>query len=97
MLLNNSRSGSLKEAVSKTFDGEHPCCLCKAIKKGQAEERKQSRQKPENRVQIEFPLPAERLVLIAPDVAKDLPVLSGLSGLFLLEPPTPPPRCPAAV
>jgi len=97
MLINNSCIGSFKEAVSKTFDGEHPCCLCKAIKQGRTEERKQSQQKPENFLKIEFPLPAEGMVLIAPDVAKELAISNGLYGSFLMKPPTPPPRCSVAV
>jgi hypothetical protein len=28
------QDGSLAEGLSKTFDGEHPCPLCKAVKKG---------------------------------------------------------------
>ncbi|HLP77276.1 MAG TPA: hypothetical protein VK327_10195 [Candidatus Paceibacterota bacterium] len=41
MIANFSRDASLTEAVSKTFDGDHPCCLCKAIEKGRAEEKQQ--------------------------------------------------------
>ena len=44
MVISYSRDASLKQAVSMTFDGEHPCPLCKAIKKGQAEEKKQDGQ-----------------------------------------------------
>jgi hypothetical protein len=96
MLINNSRAGPFKEAVSKTFDGEHPCCLCKAIKQGRAEERKQRQQKPENGLKIEFPLPAESMVLIAPEVAEDLIRSNVLRASFFVEPPTPPPRRPVA-
>ena len=41
MMISYSRDGSLAEAVSKTFDGEHPCRLCHAIQKGRADEQKQ--------------------------------------------------------
>jgi hypothetical protein len=37
MLLKNSRQFSLTEAVSRTFDGEHPCELCKHIARAQHE------------------------------------------------------------
>jgi len=30
--------GSVKEGLEKTFDGEHPCPLCKAVQKGGQEE-----------------------------------------------------------
>ena len=32
--------GSLSEGLSDTFDGEHPCPLCKAVKKGAEAEQK---------------------------------------------------------
>ena len=34
MLISHSHSASLKEAISKTFDGQHPCGLCFFIEKG---------------------------------------------------------------
>ncbi|MDZ4288926.1 MAG: hypothetical protein U0984_13250, partial [Prosthecobacter sp.] len=34
MLITYYQQGSLVDAVAKTFDGEHPCPLCKAVKKG---------------------------------------------------------------
>lgn len=42
MLISYSRNASLRTAVTQTFDGEHPCPLCKAVKKGRAEEKKQA-------------------------------------------------------
>lgn len=39
MLVDNSQESSLVDAVSKTFDGQHPCPLCKAVATGQNEER----------------------------------------------------------
>ena len=44
MLMTYARQGSFREAVAKTFDGEHPCVLCKVIQKGRAEEKKQEQQ-----------------------------------------------------
>jgi hypothetical protein len=40
MIVSYSREGSVAEAVSKTFDGAHPCKLCLAIKEGRAQEKK---------------------------------------------------------
>ena len=34
MLIEFSKEGTLVEAVSKTFNGDHPCPLCKAVEKG---------------------------------------------------------------
>jgi hypothetical protein len=44
MLVSYSRGASFQEAVAKTFDGQHPCCLCKAIQNGRAEEKQQQQQ-----------------------------------------------------
>jgi hypothetical protein len=41
MIVSYSHDASLAEAVSKTFDGKHPCCLCKMIQKGRADEKQQ--------------------------------------------------------
>ena len=46
MLISFSRDGSLVEAVAKTFDGEHPCPLCKAVDKGQKQDQEKSIQVP---------------------------------------------------
>ena len=40
MLVEFSSKGSFSEAVDKTFDGEHPCHLCKVVKKSKSEEKK---------------------------------------------------------
>jgi hypothetical protein len=42
MLADNLRSGSLSEAVQRTFDGRHPCALCKQIAAGKKSEQKNS-------------------------------------------------------
>ena len=40
MLVENSQRTSLVEAVKRTFDGAHPCDLCKQIATGQQHEKK---------------------------------------------------------
>jgi hypothetical protein len=40
MLMNNVCHAPLKEAVSKTFDGSHPCALCHAVSAAQKSEKK---------------------------------------------------------
>lgn len=37
MLASNLKTESVNTALSKTFDGEHPCQMCKAIKQGRSE------------------------------------------------------------
>ncbi len=41
MLIQFSKDGTLIEAVEKTFDGDHPCPLCCAVKEGQAKRNQQ--------------------------------------------------------
>jgi hypothetical protein len=40
MVVDYSRDNPVSEAISKTFDGEHPCAICKKISKVRGEERK---------------------------------------------------------
>ena len=40
MVVNYSQSGTVTEALAKTFDGKHPCALCKTIAKGKQTEKK---------------------------------------------------------
>jgi hypothetical protein len=42
MLAKQARHSRLAEAVQKTFDGAHPCNLCKGISRGQGKERRPS-------------------------------------------------------
>lgn len=44
MMVNYSCQGSLKEAVVKTFDGQHPCSLCKLVREGKKNEKKSDSQ-----------------------------------------------------
>jgi hypothetical protein len=44
MILKYSRNASFPVAIAKTFDGRHPCALCKTIQQGRAEQKKQDQQ-----------------------------------------------------
>ena len=46
MIIHYSRDASFSEAVSKTFDGHHPCSMCKVIKKARAEEKQHEQEQP---------------------------------------------------
>jgi hypothetical protein len=90
MLVDNLHSSSFQDAVTKTFDGKHPCCLCKVIAAG-----KQSEKKTEFSFQsqkLEF-LPAkENLVLIAPTQFQLLPLENFSAISFAQKPLLQPPR-----
>lgn len=40
MLAENLQTSSLQRALQRTFDGKHPCCLCKEIAKDKQTEKK---------------------------------------------------------
>jgi hypothetical protein len=49
MAVNYSKVDSVSVALEKTFDGKHPCNLCKLVKKGKAAEQKRDFQKLETK------------------------------------------------
>jgi len=57
MLANNLCEQTFTEAVARTFDGEHPCPLCKAIAAGKKSEKKSEAVAPT--LKMEFPPVAE--------------------------------------
>jgi hypothetical protein len=90
MLADNLHSTSFQIAVKKTFDGQHPCCLCKAIAAG-----KQSEKKTEFSFQsqkLEFPPANENFTLIAPVQFQLLPLENFSAKSFALKPLLQPPR-----
>ena len=90
MLADNLQSKSFHIAVEKTFDGKHPCCLCKAIAAG-----KQSEKKTEFSFQsqkLEFPPLNGNIVLIAPSQFQLLPLENSSAKSFAQKPPLQPPR-----
>lgn len=44
MLVRYAQTDNFATAVSKTFDGDHPCPLCVAVEQGRAAERQQDKQ-----------------------------------------------------
>jgi hypothetical protein len=90
MLADNLRTRSLTEAVTQTFDGKHPCPLCKAIAAG-----KKSEQKTEfisHTLRLEFPPVKGNFLLMAPSRFELLPQANSFADSLIQSPPTPPPR-----
>jgi hypothetical protein len=90
MLADNLRSASPREALVKTFDGNHPCCLCKAIAAGRKSEQK--REFTAQMQKLEFTPVSENLVLIAPSQFQLVPQTNTFADSLTQKPPTPPPR-----
>jgi hypothetical protein len=90
MMISYSRQASFTEAVSKTFDGKHPCSLCQAIQKGRAAEKNQEQVQLISKLDLgpvwqgtEFDFRCVREPILFTDAAA--PARSD-------EPPKPPPR-----
>jgi hypothetical protein len=92
MLWTYSSKGSLVSAVEKTFDGQHPCGLCKTISKGRSDEEKVPVRvlvqvaKLDAVLTVEFAIAEPRFATVSWSPA----VVSG--ELRLESPPAPPPR-----
>jgi hypothetical protein len=71
MFAANLTTSSFSEAVSDTFDGDHPCPMCKAIESGKKSE-KQSDQFT-LKLKLEFPPVVETFILIAPTAVSAYP------------------------
>jgi hypothetical protein len=89
MLINYSHAGSVVSAVENTFDGQHPCPLCNAIKKGQ-----QSGKKPDFQIggKIDIDYPPQTALLIPPLHDFSWPAFTPEGSGFSPEPSVPPPR-----
>ena len=57
MLVDFSSQNTFATAVEKTFDGEHPCAMCKVVKKSKGDEKKKPVLKSEMKMEIALPAP----------------------------------------
>jgi hypothetical protein len=90
MLAGTLHSGSFRDAVTRTFDGKHPCPLCKAIAAA-----KKSEKKTEFSLQtqkLEFPPANENFILIAPSQFQLLPLKNSSARSLAQKPLLQPPR-----
>lgn len=90
MLAENLQTSSFSHAIQRTFDGKHPCCLCKRI----AQE-KQSEKKSDLQVELkklEFPYTKFEFVFSPPSEFRELRLRDENGPLLTHAPPVPPPR-----
>ena len=90
MVAGYSQTDPLKNALVKTFDGKHPCPICKFVAKGKKSEQKHETQKLLTK--LDFILAPTRVTIYPP-----LPARRQFSPALFAEsrnetPPTPPPR-----
>lgn len=90
MLASNLQTSSLGEAVRETFDGRHPCCLCKAVADGKKSEKKHEFTAPIKR--LEFVSPKAAVSFVPPQSFTLIPEMRASWATVTFEPPVPPPR-----
>lgn len=94
MLVRYSRGASIAEAIAKTFDGRHPCSLCKVVAKSKADQWNQEKQFPWHAgPKLDLAVPSLiRTACVPPSMAPlritELPIPPALTWA----PPHPPPR-----
>jgi hypothetical protein len=90
MAIQYSRADGLGTALQKTFDGNHPCNLCKVVQAGRQAEKEQSTIKLQTR--LDLFLWADASSVRSPVFAHE-PTPQIVIGFFRSDqPPTPPPR-----
>jgi hypothetical protein len=90
MIADQLQSTSVSQALANTFDGNHPCALCKTIATGKQSERKA--EFPGRMPKLECPAVCQPVVWIAPARPFVPPPADTFADLLPQSPPTPPPR-----
>jgi hypothetical protein len=90
MLVNYSQDAPFEEAVVKTFDGKHPCALCKQIAQGKRSEKKS--EAPAAGKKFEFSYSVAAFVFAAPSDYWEICWPEDSAASLVLAPPVPPPR-----
>jgi hypothetical protein len=90
MAISYSHSAPIGEALVKTFDGNHPCSVCKFVAEGKKSQDKQETWKPLHKLDLFSPCQYLSLEPIA-----QYPLAGSSIAEFVQRPefpPTPPPR-----
>jgi hypothetical protein len=90
MLADNLCTRSLAESVTRTFDGDYPCPLCRAIAEAKKSEKKTAVLASSQK--MEFPPLTEGLILVQPSHSFLSIQINSSAGLPRHKPPFPPPR-----
>jgi hypothetical protein len=90
MLATNLRAHTLSQAVTRTFDGRHPCSLCKAIAAGTKSESKSEPAPPV--IRQEFVPMSQSIAIVVSHRATFRIAFAKIVQSLTDQPPTPPPR-----
>jgi hypothetical protein len=92
MIASYSQKSSLTEAISRTFDGLHPCKLCKVVEQGRAAEKESEQQKHKSGSKLDFGILSEPLVFHLSADRERIPSNERFGFQRGEEPPKPRPR-----
>jgi hypothetical protein len=90
MLADNLRTTSFCDAVKQTFDGKHPCGLCKQINQGRQTEKKS--EAPLELKKLEFSYAPAVFAFSPPAAFRELRPGNDSAVPLIYPPPVPPPR-----
>jgi hypothetical protein len=91
MLISYSQQGQFAEAMAKTFDGKHPCSLCKEIAQEKSKEKSSDRAVSVDHIAA-FVAPAVVTVVRSEGITWMLEIPQQESELRAEQPLSPPPR-----
>jgi hypothetical protein len=90
MVIEYSKRAPLRQAITQTFDGMHPCSLCHAVNTGKNSEKKSDLQSPSPKIDM---ICAAHAIRLLPPFR---PFEFAVAHFYLTErrhsPPVPPPR-----
>jgi len=90
MVISYSHNAPLTEALAKTFDGKHPCKLCKNIAEGKRTEK--TSDSDLDLKKFEFSFVSSEFVFSAPAFLDDPKPRNDSAVVLVQTPPVPPPR-----
>ena len=89
MVVSYSQTAPLTTALQKTFDGTHPCSLCRQVADGKRSEKKTDVGPAKK---LEFRYTPVALIFRAPSMYWEVPMIELPAELISIDPPVPPPR-----
>ena len=92
MLVERTQQGSFSKAVKTTFDGAHPCEMCKRIEHQQKEEQRHESGQTIQKVKLDVALATNAITIAPPSFPQDYPALSRRASARTEQPPSPPPK-----
>jgi hypothetical protein len=90
MVVRYAQNDSFSSAIEKTFDGKHPCALCRIVAEGQKAEKKQDVKKPGPKFELFIALGSE--ITFPPASVSLMPLSADSPSAPSGAPPLPPPR-----